>query len=192
MKESSSESAKTRCGGGKSEREADGMGKSEKRGKRPGERYSTLYREISIMRICNFNASPNPAKLPKRKPAASTLRANPEHRGSSLVHPLPLTRSLRRSSPGFPRSSPLFTPARPPSPLSPPSRNPITPRATSYVQQPNPHTRTRRASLPRDQIDSVRVSSSRLLFPDFFAIVEALFYHLIASLSRQVGTGRIN
>lgn len=38
------------------------------------------------MRICNFNASPNPAKLPKRKPAASTLRANPEHRGSSLVH----------------------------------------------------------------------------------------------------------
>ncbi|KYN23403.1 hypothetical protein ALC57_04277 [Trachymyrmex cornetzi] len=56
------------------------MGKSEKLGKRPGERYSTLYREISIMRICNFNASPNPAKLPKRKPAASTLRANPEHR----------------------------------------------------------------------------------------------------------------
>ncbi|KYM83917.1 hypothetical protein ALC53_05679 [Atta colombica] len=59
------------------------MGKSEKLGKRPGERYSTLYREISIMRICNFNASPNPAKLPKRKPAASTLRANPEHRASA-------------------------------------------------------------------------------------------------------------
>lgn len=74
------------------------MGKSEKRGKRPAERYSTLYREISIMRICNFNASPNPAKLPKRKPAASTLRANPEHRGSSLVHPPPRT---RRRVPGF-------------------------------------------------------------------------------------------
>lgn len=61
------------------------------------------------MRICNFNASPNPAKLPKRKPAASTLRANPEHRGSSLVHP-PLPSSPSR--PGFPRSFP-------PSPLRP-------------------------------------------------------------------------
>lgn len=104
------ESAKTRCGDGKSEWEADGIsgeGKSEKRGKRPGERYSTLYREISIMRICNFNASPNPAKLPKRKPAASTLRANPEHRGSSLVHP-PLSPSLPSSRPGFLRSSPPF------------------------------------------------------------------------------------
>lgn len=95
------------------------------------------------MRICNFNASPNPAKLPKRKPAASTLRANPEHRGSSLVQPSP--RILRRV-PGFRALPPLpvpFTPARPPSPLSSPSRNPITPRATSYVQQPNPHIRTR-------------------------------------------------
>lgn len=117
-----------------------GMGKSEKHGKRPRERYSTLYREISIMRICNFNASPNPAKLPKRKPAASTLRANPEHRGSSLVHP-PLPSSPSRVSALFP--PPPFTPARPPSLLSPPSRNPITPRATSYVQQPNPHTRMR-------------------------------------------------
>lgn len=83
------------------------MGKSEKRGKRPGERYSTLYREISIMRICNFNASPNPAKLPKRKPAASTLRANPEHRGSSLVQPSP--RILRRV-PGFRALPPLPRP----------------------------------------------------------------------------------
>ncbi|KAL0119862.1 hypothetical protein PUN28_007941 [Cardiocondyla obscurior] len=70
------------------------------------------------------------------------------------------------SRPRF-RSSPDFTPARPPSPLSPPSRNPITPRATSYVQQPNPHTRARLAlsppspPLPRDQIDSVRVSFPR-------------------------------
>ena len=123
------------------------MGKSEKLGKRPGERYSTLYREISIMRICNFNASPNPAKLPKRKPAASTLRANPEHRGSSLVHS-PLSLSLPPSRPGFSLRSLLlpFTPAL--SPLSSPSRNPITPRATSYVQQPNSHTRTRRTSPP--------------------------------------------
>lgn len=180
MKESSGKSAKTRCGGGKSER--DGMGKSEKRGKRPGERYSTLYREISIMRICNFNASPNPAKLPKRKPAASTLRANPEHRGSS-----------RCRVPGFPRSS------VPPSPsvllllrlhrCRPPSQNPITPRATSYVQQPNPHTRTRRASLPRDQIDSVRVSSFGLLFSDFLAIVK----RCLATLPLLCWyTGRIN
>lgn len=132
------------------------------------------------MRICNFNASPNPAKLPKRKPAASTLRANPEHRGSSLVHPPPPV--APRVSARLP-PSPSFTPARPPSPLSPPSRNPITPRATSYVQQPNPHTRTRRAPplLPRDQIDSVRVSSSRLLFSDFFRDCRALFYDLIAA-----------
>lgn len=112
MKESSSESAKTRCGGGESEREADGMGKSEKRGKRLGERYSTLYREISIMRICNFNASPNPAKLPKRKPAASTLRANPEHRGSSLVHPpLPVFTVASRVSAlsSFPPSLPFYS-----------------------------------------------------------------------------------
>jgi len=157
-----------------------------------GERYSTLYREISIMRICNFNASPNPAKLPKRKPAASTLRANPEHRGSSLVHPSP--RSLRRV-PGFrvpppPPPALHFTPARPPSPLSSPSRNPITPRATSYVQQPNPHTRTRRAFLPRDQIDFVRVSSSGLLFSDFFAIVKRCL--TLSSLTLAVGTDRIN
>lgn len=85
----------------------------------------------------------------------------------SFTHP-----SSPLSRPGFPRFPPSFTPARPPSPLSPPSQNPITPRATSYVQQPNPHTRTRRASLPRDQIDFVRVSSSGLLFSDFFAIVK--------------------
>lgn len=61
------------------------------------------------MRICNFNASPNPAKLPKRKPAASTLRANPEHRGSSLVHP-PRAVASRVSA----LFLPPFTPARPP------------------------------------------------------------------------------
>lgn len=87
-----------------------GMGKSEKRGKRPGERYSTLYREISIMRICNFNASPNPAKLPKRKPAASTLRANPEHRGSSLGSPThPPPRPRRRRVPSFRALLPFYS-----------------------------------------------------------------------------------
>ena len=64
----------------------------------------------------------------------------------SFTHRSP-PRCLRRV-PGFSLRSLLlpFTPA--PLPLSSPSRNPITPRATSYVQQPNPHTRTRRVSLP--------------------------------------------
>lgn len=165
------------------------MGKSEKRGKRPGERYSTLYREISIMRICNFNASPNPAKLPKRKPAASTLRANPEHRGSSP-----------RSSP-----SPVLSVASRVSALFPLPRRPRRPRvyscasaftavasiAESHNASSNllcattqsTYSNASRASLPRDQIDSVRVSFSGLLFSDFFAIVKRCLATLFGLVS---------
>lgn len=189
MKESSSSSAKTGRGGGKSEREADGMRKSEKRGKRPGERYSTLYREISIMRICNFNASPNPAKLPKRKPAASTLRANPEHRGSSLVHPIP--HSLRRAS-------------RVSAPLSPCSYASAFTAVASIAESHNAssnllcattqftYSNASRTSLPRDQIDSVRVSSPELLFSDFFHDCQASSRYLSAPFPWQVDTRRIN
>lgn len=125
------------------------------------------------MRICNFNASPNPAKLPKRSQQPQpfvpirSIAVLPSF--ATLLHHHHQRRHLHRlSHPGFPREPTSF-------PLSPPSQNPITPRATSYVQQPNPHTRTRRAlPHPRDQIDSVRVVF-RFLFSDFFAIVKRRF-----------------
>lgn len=124
------------------------MRKSEKRGKRAVEkergRYSTLYREISIMRICNFNALPNPAKLPKRSQQPQpfvpirSIAVLPSF-ATSTVFPVPGFRALLLRT----HHHHLL-----PFPLSPLSQNPITPRATSYVQQPNPHTRTRRAPPP--------------------------------------------
>lgn len=91
------------------------------------------------MRICNFNASPNPAKLPKRSQQPQPfVPIRSIARGSSLV----LRSRLAPATPLRIRAPP--PPLPPPPPASLPSQNPITPRATSYVQQPNPHTRTRR------------------------------------------------
>lgn len=133
------------------------------RGERERERYSTLYREISIMRICNFNASPNPAKLPKRnqqQPQPSSCQS-----GASRFFPrftrltLPSSAHLLRLVPRFLRVLfPTFSfhPSHP-FPLLSLSQNPITPRATSYVQQPNPHTRTRRVHYPPARSNRFRV-----------------------------------
>lgn len=156
-------------------RRVSGRRKSEKRGKRPGEgreRYSTLYREISIMRICNFNASPNPAKLPKRsqqQPQPSSCQSGASRFFPRFTLSLPSSAHLLRLVPRFLRLLfPTFSSHRRipfPSSLS---QNPITPRATSYVQQPNPHTRTRRVRYPPTRSNRFRVCCLWIFVSRFF------------------------
>lgn len=53
-------------------------------GERKREWYSTLYREISIMRICNFNASPSPGNLPEHS-HPRTSGADPKPRAPLIL-----------------------------------------------------------------------------------------------------------
>ena len=139
--------AKWRSAGGR-------RGEGEEREKeRRREWYSTLYREISIMRICNFNASPSPGKLPKHNHPQTFVPIR------SLALPYPYPTFLPS------HSQPLLLHPPPPPPPPPPPLlllllllslllllallplyrllwNAITPRATPYVQRPDPPTST--------------------------------------------------
>lgn len=122
----------------------------------------------------------------------NSLRANPEHRGSSRVSPASpslrlVPRFLRLLFPTF-----SFRRAFSPSPslshslsLSL-SQNPITPRATSYVQQPNPHTRTRR--YPPARSNRFRVCCLWIFVSRFFSFSLRLSFDVVVSSAyRLVG-----
>ena len=127
------------------------------------------------MRICNFNASPSPGKLPKHSHPQTSVPIR------SLALPPPVPSCLLILSLFFFFSVLPRPPPPPPLHLHRLLRNAITPRATPYAQQPNPPTPQRsyisvRLAVLARAIHPIPPSSPssqpRALFPHSFAVID--------------------